>query len=105
MNRQTATILTIVTTVFCGCPGLGALCFGALSAVAGMTPGAEINIFGSNEPQSAILFGLGTACLGLLLVAIPIVIGLVTLRRKAESIPTTDEPMPPTTDEPLPPTA
>lgn len=29
MDRKTATILTAVTAVICGCPGLASLCFGS----------------------------------------------------------------------------
>ncbi len=96
MNRQTATILTAVTAVICGCPGLASLCFGSFFAIAGTTPGAEIDVFGSSDPRSAMMLGIAIACLGLLGVLVPIVIGFTTLRKKAEASVLPEEPLPPT---------
>ncbi|MEJ5239612.1 MAG: hypothetical protein WHS87_00225 [Anaerolineales bacterium] len=97
MDRKTATILTAVTAVICGCPGLASLCFGSFFALAGATPGAEIDVFGSSDPSSALALGLGMACFGVLGVLVPIIVGFVTLRKKkAESSVFPEEPLPPT---------
>jgi ABC-type branched-subunit amino acid transport system permease subunit len=96
MKRQTAIILTVVAALLCGCPGVIMLCSGSFFALASMTPGAQIDIFGSNSPQSALIFGAGLGCIGLLGLLIPIVVGFVTLRRKDESTSIPAEPLPPT---------
>jgi hypothetical protein len=54
-------------------------------------------MFGSNEPRAALTWGLGVLCLSILLIAIPVVVGIVTLR----SQPAPATVLPP--DEPLPP--
>jgi hypothetical protein len=100
MKRNTAVILTVVAALLCGCPGLFGLCWGALSAIISFIPGAQIDIGGSSNPQTALWTGLGTLCGGIIFIAIPIVIGVVTLRKKKE--PEVHEMV---SDEPLPPTS
>ena len=102
-KRTTGIIATIVTALLCGCPGLFALCFGLISASASFIPGAEIDVFGSNDPQSALYMGIGALCLGILFVAIPVVVGVLTLRKRPEPASSLETPQPPTTEEPLPP--
>ena len=84
-NKNTGMIATIATALLCGCPGLLALCWGSLSAVISFVPGADINIGGSSDPSSALFAGLGTLCVGLLFIAIPVAVGFFTLRKKPES--------------------
>lgn len=93
-KKNTGIIATVVTAILCGCPGLLALCWGALAAVISLIPGADIDIGGSSDPQSALITGIGSLCVGVLFIAIPIVVGVMMLRKK---------PAPPVTDEPLPP--
>ncbi len=100
MDKKTATIVTIVAAVLCGCPGLIGLCLGGTSALAGLIPGAEIDVFGSNDPSSAMIMGISILCVSLIFIAIPIVIGFVTLRKKTDGANVTS-PVPPS--EPLPP--
>jgi hypothetical protein len=96
-KRTTGIVATIVAVLLCGCPGLFALCFGALTAFAGAVPGSSIDIFGSSDPQTALLTGIGVLCLGLIFVAIPVVVGFVTLRNRPAqtSMPSSDESLPP----------
>jgi len=99
-NKTVGIIATIATALCCGCPGLLALCFGVTSAFAGIVPGADIDVFGSNDPSSAIGFGLAALCLGVIFIAIPVAVGFFTLRGKpaassAETVPVSDEPIPP----------
>ncbi|HJR81125.1 MAG TPA: hypothetical protein VJ821_13710 [Anaerolineales bacterium] len=93
-NRNTNLIATIVATVLCGCPGLFGLCFGATTLLAGVTPGAEIDIFGRTDQASATTMGLLSLCLSAILTAMPVIIWFVT-RRKATVTPSDDEPLPP----------
>ena len=92
-KKTTGIIATVVTGLLCGCPGLAGLCFGALYAVVSQVPGAEIDMFGSNDPADALTFGIIAILIGLVFVAIPIIVGVVMLRRKDE--PASNEPIPP----------
>lgn len=84
-RRTTGIVATIVAVLLCGCPGLAALCFGAMFAVASQVPGAEIDVFGSGDPQRALSFGIGSLCLGVVFIAIPIIVGFLTLRKQPET--------------------
>ena len=100
MDRKTGGIIaTLTTAVLCGCPGLFGLCFGAVMALAGVIPGAEIDLWGSNDARYAIGTALSMLCLGVIFVAIPIVVGIVTLRpqpvRAVVKSTAPDEPLPP----------
>ncbi len=96
-KKTTGIIATVATAVLCGCPGLFGLCMGAASLLAGMTPGAEIDVFGSSDPSAAMTMGVVSLCLGGVFVAIPVVVGVVTLRKKpADELADLDEPLPPT---------
>lgn len=102
MDKRTATIVTIVAAVLCGCPGLIGLCLGGTSVLASFIPNAQIDVFGSNDPRSATTMGFVFLCLSLIFIAIPIVIGFVTLRKKpGEANNIMPPPAPPS--EPLPP--
>ncbi len=96
-NKNTSMIATIAAAVLCGCPGLLGLCFGATSLFASFVPGAEIDVFGSNDPASATTMGLVTLCLSIIFIAIPVVVWFMT-RPKSPSnsgAPNINEPMPP----------
>jgi len=96
-KRSTGIIATVATVLLCGLPGLLSLCIGLVTAGVGFIPGAEIDMFGSNEPRSALFTGLGLLCLGVIGVAIPVAVGIVTLRKRSvpEPEPLSDEPIPP----------
>ena len=81
-NRNTSLIATIAAVVLCGCPGLFGLCFGLTSLFASFVPGAQIDVFGSNDPQAATSMGIGSVCVSVIFIAIPIAVWFVT-RRKA----------------------
>lgn len=100
MDRKSVGIIaTLTTALLCGCPGLIGLCFGAVMALVGAIPGAEIDVWGSNDPGAAIAMGLGMLCMGVIFVAIPIVVGIITLRpQPAQAVIKSVSP-----DEPIPP--
>jgi hypothetical protein len=108
-KRSTGLIATIATALLCGCPGLFGLCFGSTSVLASLVPGAEIDVFGSSDPASATTMGVVSLCLSAIFIAIPIVVGVITLRKKPEEaitpVPVSGpmSPVPPEEDEPLPP--
>jgi hypothetical protein len=67
-------------------------------AVVSRVPNADIDIGGRNDPGAALGAGIGLLCLGILFVAIPVVVGLLTLRSRPEpavSIYTPPAPTPP----------
>jgi hypothetical protein len=103
-KKTTGLIATGVAVVLCGCPGLFGICFGAFFAVISQIPGSNIDIFGSSDPQSALIFGIIALVLGFLLVIVPILVGIFTLRRK--TVPDRGAALPPfqqPPDEPIPP--
>jgi hypothetical protein len=84
-KRTTSIIATVVAALFCGCPGLFSVCWGAMFAVISQIPGAEIDVMGSSDPSQALFTGIGALCGGLLLVLIPIAVGFFTLRKKEDA--------------------
>ena len=113
-KKNTGLIATIATAVLCGCPGLFGLCMGATSLFASFVPGADIDVFGSNDPAAATTMGFVFLCLSVIFIAIPIVVGVVTLRKKpdddaapavidAEPSLEPAKPSEPVDEEPLPP--
>jgi len=81
-KKTTGIVATIAAVLLCGCPGLLALFMGGLFAIISQIPGADIDMFGSSDPQSALQFGIGGICLGLVFVIIPVVVGFLTLRKR-----------------------
>jgi len=112
-KKQVGLIATIATALLCGCPGIFGLCMGSTSLIASFVPGAEIDVFGSNDPAAATTMGFVFLCLSVIFIAIPIVVGVVTLRKKpgddaapvvVEAAPSLEpKPAEPVDDEPLPP--
>ena len=110
-KKTTGLIATIATAILCGCPGLIGLCMGGMFAVVGTIPGSDIDIGGSSDPAAAIGTGIAILCVGVIFIAIPIVVGVVTLRKKPEEaavpavVDATPRPKPvePVDNEPLPP--
>jgi hypothetical protein len=86
MDKKTAGIIGLVAAIlFCGLPGLCALCLGPLSILGGMVPGADIDIFGRSDPGAAIGFGAAILCGGIIFVAIPFLVWFFALRNKPAS--------------------
>ena len=98
-NRTTAIILTVVAVLLCGCPGICACLYGGLTAVGLGTYSYDFGDYGVNE-QTPIWVGIVALCAGLLLMVIPVVVGVLTLRQKQVESVSTDLP---SMDEPLPP--
>ena len=83
MTRQTGLILTIVSAVLCGCPGLFACFWGTIASGVSFVPNANIDIGGSSDPMAALTAGLIAVCLGLFFVAIPVAVWAFTVRGKS----------------------
>lgn len=85
MDKKTlGIILTVVTGLVCGCPGLIGLCAGPIFVFAGLVPGSDIDIMGSSDPAAAITTGIITLVISIIFVAVPIVVGFMMLRNKPE---------------------
>ena len=100
-RRTTGIIATIATVLLCACPGFGLCLFGGITAAGQGT---------FNDQSLSPTVGFVLLCVSLIFIAIPVVVGIVTLRRKpgdvAPVVTAVSEPMPPVPpkdDEPLPP--
>jgi hypothetical protein len=83
MDKKTVGIIGLVVAIlFCGLPGLCGLCMGPLYAIIGLIPGSEIDIFGSSDSSSAMGFGIGTFCVSVLFIAIPVLVWYFAIRNK-----------------------
>jgi hypothetical protein len=82
MNRQTGIIITVITAVLCGCPGIFSCFWGLIAAVTSFIPGSQIDIAGSRNPTSALLAGGGGICAGIIFVVIPILVWFFMVRNK-----------------------
>ena len=84
MDKKTQGILaTVAAVILCGCPGLVILCSGAVFVLTGVIPGSDIDINGSSDPAAAITTGVVAMCISIFLIAIPIVVGFLMLRKKS----------------------
>ena len=87
-KRNLGIIVTIITILLCGIPGLASLCLAALFVIGGP-------VFEKNS--SDLFIRLSLLCIGLVSIAIPVVVGVLTLRNRASKSVKTfpDEPIPP----------
>ena len=85
-KRTSAIVMTVAATLLCACPGLFSLCMGGMFALLSFVPGAEIDVLGSSDPQSALAFGLGALCVGALSLAIGVAAIVFVWRRRKEEI-------------------
>ena len=83
MNRNTGLIITIVSVILCGCPGLFSCFWGLIASVVSFIPGADIDIAGSSDPTAALVSGLVAIVIGVVLVAIPVAVWFFLVRGKS----------------------
>ena len=85
MDRKTVGLLaTGAATLLCGCPGLVICLSGAIFALA---PGTFETTGFDGITRTGDLpgwVGYFTLCVGILMIAIPVVVGFFTLRQRAE---------------------
>ena len=87
MNRTTAIISTIVTAFLCGIPAFVLICMGVIALFGAQAP--EIMSQNPGSSTDDVMLGAGIfLCIGTVLLIIPIVVGVVTLRlsKKDESV-------------------
>lgn len=94
MNKNTAIIVTVLTVLCCGCPGIFLCGFGGATSAGIMPYTTEINGV-TDQGILPATYGYVMLCLSLIFIAIPIVVGVVTLRKKPEEVPFNNEPLPP----------
>lgn len=87
-KRTLGIILTIVTALFCGCPGVFLCLMGGLTA-AGMGTYTTDVLGTTGAGQLPTGYGFGMLCLGIVFIAIPIVIAILMLR-KPKAAPSVD---------------
>lgn len=91
-NRTKGIIATVASVLLCGCPGLFVCIFGILIAV-----GAPVTTTLNGETSVQTYpptVGFVMLCLAVIFIAIPIVVGFLTLRNKPAA-PVSSEPLPP----------
>ena len=99
MDKRTVGIIaTIASVLFCACPGLFACVFGAVMAAG--TPINVTDFSGQTTTQTGpVWLAISLLCVGLLLVAVPVVVGFLTLRNRPASQAVVNsnfnEPLPP----------
>ena len=82
-KKTTGIIATVVSALLCGCPGLCMCIFGGITAAGIMPYETEFNdVMNSGIVPSG--YGFAFLCLALIFIAIPIVVGFMTLRNKPE---------------------
>jgi len=85
-KKGVAIIITVVAILLCACPGLFSLFMGGMFALVSFIPGADIDVFGSTDPQSALSFGIGGLCIGLVLVVVAAGVIFIAWRRKGDTV-------------------
>jgi hypothetical protein len=81
MNRKTGFTLTIITVILCGLPGIITALSGIFVAGSGfLADKAQLKLDTNLDQSSVILTGMGGVCLGIVLIAIPILIWLWSKR-------------------------
>lgn len=96
-SKTGAIIATVASALICGCAGLIACVFGIL-ALAQVPFDTTVNGYTSTQP---LPMGFGALlCLAVIFIAVPIVVGVLTLRKKKVKDGAMDV-LPPS--EPLPP--
>ena len=86
MKQKTGLVLTIVALVLCGLPGVVSTWGGILITTFGLLADkAQLKLDTNLDQSSVIGTGLGGICLGLLLVAIPILIWLWIKRQQPKN--------------------
>lgn len=85
MNRTTAIIITAVTALCCGLPGLGLICTGALAAMGSQMPEAMAG--NPSTPEEVLIGSVLFACVGIILLVLPVVAGFISFRMAKSADP------------------
>ena len=82
MKNKSGFVFSIVTLIFCGCPGM-LICLGGfvIANLGLMAAKAQLKVDTNLDQSSVISTGLGGVCLGFLLIVIPVLSWLWSNRR------------------------
>lgn len=97
-SKTGAIIGTLAAVLLCGCPGLFLCLFGALTALGLGTGNLDLGGYSSSGALPGWV-GFVLICVSLILILIPVVVGITTLREKKPKTPPVD------TNDPVPPPA
>ena len=89
-KKTTGIIATVASVLLCGCPGVLLCILGIGTAL-----GAGTYTLGDQVGYMPPTYGYVFLCLSLILIAIPIVVGTLMLRKKPGASTSPDEPLPP----------
>ncbi len=94
MKKTGGIIATILTSLLCGLPGLGLAGFGLLGLIGTQMPGTNVQT--SKNFQDALIGGAMFIGGGIILMLIPLVVGILSLRKKRTPAPAYAAPVPQT---------
>ena len=83
-NRTTGIVITVIAVLLFGCPGLICLCSGAIAALMGLSGDPNYYFGVDTEPTSTLIGGLFFICLSVILIAIPVIVGFLIVRRETQ---------------------
>ena len=83
-SKTKGIIATVASVLLCGCPGLFMCIFGVVSAIGKMPYNTDVNGVTSTGIVPPTV-GFVLLCLSLIFIAIPIVVGFMTMRKKPEA--------------------
>lgn len=83
-NRTTGIVITVIAVLLFGCPGLICLCSGAIAALMGLSGDPNYYFGVDTEPTSTLIGGLFFICLSVILIAIPVIVGFLTVKRETQ---------------------
>ncbi|MCJ7434344.1 MAG: hypothetical protein MUO77_12725 [Anaerolineales bacterium] len=92
-SKTKGIVATVAAVLLCGCPGLFMCIFGAVSATGNMPYNTDVNGV-TTTGTVPLTVGYVLVCLSLIFIAIPIVVGFMTMRKKPEAF-VSDEQIPP----------
>jgi hypothetical protein len=90
-KKTTGVIAVIVTSVLCGLPGLAGLCIGPLAIFGSQVPDGSLD---QADANLALGMGIAMLCLSIIFIAIPIVVGFLTLGERKKKIADIGGPIP-----------
>ncbi len=88
-SKTKGIIATVATVLLCGCPGLFMCIFGIVSAIGKMPYNTDVNGVTSTGTVPPTV-GFVLLCLSLIFIAIPIVVGFITMRKKPAAFVSND---------------
>jgi hypothetical protein len=95
MSKTIAIVITVLTVLCCGLPGLAVICVGGLALMGTQMP--EVMTGANATTQEVLLGSIFFLCVGLILLVIPVVAGFVSFRMvKPEEPVYVGEELPPT---------